>query len=112
MMELEQKSKSRKRKIRYAVVGLGYYAQKAALPAFEHARNSELVALVSGNDEKIDERKFINIRCITKYQICKIRSCQGIFPIGYVILDILQLQRMNGINFRVVKLVLNGSPTG
>jgi glucose-fructose oxidoreductase len=39
--------------IRYAVVGLGYIAQAAVLPAFRHARgNSRLVALVSGNAAK------------------------------------------------------------
>ena len=36
--------------IRYAVVGLGYIAQVAVLPAFRHAaRNSRLAALVSGD---------------------------------------------------------------
>ena len=40
--------------MRYAVVGLGYIAQVAVLPAFAHARrNSRLVALVSGNAEKL-----------------------------------------------------------
>jgi predicted dehydrogenase len=44
-----------KRKVRYAVVGLGYISQAAVLPAFAHAReNSELVALVSGDREKLD----------------------------------------------------------
>jgi glucose-fructose oxidoreductase len=39
--------------VRYAVVGLGYIAQAAVLPAFRHARsNSRLVALVSGDPEK------------------------------------------------------------
>jgi glucose-fructose oxidoreductase len=39
--------------VRYAVVGLGYIAQAAVLPAFRHARsNSRLVALVSGDDGK------------------------------------------------------------
>lgn len=43
-----------KRKIRYAVVGLGYIAQVAVLPAFKNAKeNSELVALVSGDAEKL-----------------------------------------------------------
>lgn len=43
-------------KIRYAVVGLGWFAQVAVLPAFANAsRNSELVALVSGDDEKLAE---------------------------------------------------------
>lgn len=41
-------------KVRYAVVGLGWFAQTAVLPAFAHARdNSELVALVSGDPEKL-----------------------------------------------------------
>lgn len=40
------------RKIRYAVVGLGAFAQSDALPAFAAAENSELVALVSGDAAK------------------------------------------------------------
>src|SRR3954471_7628084 len=43
-------------KVRYAVVGLGYFAQAAVLPAFAHASdNSELVALVSGDVEKREQ---------------------------------------------------------
>jgi predicted dehydrogenase len=41
-----------KKKIRYAVVGLGHIAQTAVLPAFEHTENSELAALVTGTPEK------------------------------------------------------------
>jgi predicted dehydrogenase len=42
------------RRVRYAVVGLGYIAQNAILPAFRNARrNSELVALVSGDSKKL-----------------------------------------------------------
>ena len=42
------------RRIRYAVVGLGYIAQAAVLPAFAHAEeNSELAALVSGDPGKL-----------------------------------------------------------
>jgi predicted dehydrogenase len=41
------------KKVRYAVVGLGYISQVAVLPAFQHAReNSELVVLVSGDATK------------------------------------------------------------
>jgi predicted dehydrogenase len=40
------------RKIRYAVVGLGHIAQTAVLPAFKHARNSELAVLITGHPEK------------------------------------------------------------
>jgi predicted dehydrogenase len=43
---------SHNRKIRYAVVGLGHLAQVAVLPAFAQARNSELVALISGDPKK------------------------------------------------------------
>jgi glucose-fructose oxidoreductase len=44
---------SRSKQIRYAVVGLGYIAQIAVLPAFRHARqNSRLAALVSGDPKK------------------------------------------------------------
>jgi predicted dehydrogenase len=43
-----------KRRVRYAVVGLGNIAQVAVLPAFAHAKeNSELVALVSSDAEKL-----------------------------------------------------------
>jgi len=44
-----------KKKVRYAVVGLGYISQVAVLPAFAHAReNSELTALVSGDPKKLE----------------------------------------------------------
>jgi predicted dehydrogenase len=48
---MRQESKS-SRRIRYAVVGLGHIAQVAVLPAFESAKNSELVSIVSGEREK------------------------------------------------------------
>jgi predicted dehydrogenase len=41
-----------KRKIKYAVAGLGHLAQVAVLPAFRSASNSELVAIVSSDAEK------------------------------------------------------------
>lgn len=41
------------RKVRYAVVGLGHLAQVAVLPAFKHAGNSELAALVSSDARKL-----------------------------------------------------------
>ncbi|MDZ8185955.1 MAG: Gfo/Idh/MocA family oxidoreductase [Nostoc sp. ChiSLP02] len=44
-----------KQKIRYAVVGLGWFAQDAALPSFAHTENSELVALVSDDPTKREE---------------------------------------------------------
>ena len=42
------------RKIRYAVLGLGDIAQEAILPAFAHAKSSELVALLSSDPEKLE----------------------------------------------------------
>lgn len=46
----------RRKKIRYAVVGLGHIAQAAVLPAFEHAsKNSVLAALVSNDPTKQKE---------------------------------------------------------
>lgn len=42
-------------RVRYAVVGLGHIAQVAVLPAFENARNSELLALVSDDPEKLNK---------------------------------------------------------
>lgn len=45
-----------KDKVRYAVIGAGNIAQMAVLPAFAHAtENSELVAIVSGDEEKRSE---------------------------------------------------------
>jgi glucose-fructose oxidoreductase len=43
------------RKIRYAVVGIGSIAQEAVMPAFKNAQNSELAALVSGDETKREE---------------------------------------------------------
>jgi glucose-fructose oxidoreductase len=43
----------RSKAVRYAVVGLGHIAQNAVLPAFAHADNSELAALVSDDTRKL-----------------------------------------------------------
>ena len=60
-------SKRSDKKIRYAVVGLGNIAQMAVLPAFQHAtENSELVALVSSDAEKLRtlaDRYQVRITC-------------------------------------------------
>lgn len=48
-----QRSRSKPRRIRYAVIGLGHIAQIAVLPAFQNARrNSDLVTIVSGDEDK------------------------------------------------------------
>lgn len=52
MRLLPKSSRHRGTKVRYAVVGLGYISQVAVLPAFRHAENSRLVALVSGDPKK------------------------------------------------------------
>jgi len=43
------------KKVRYAVVGLGYFAQAAVLPAFKHSKNSEIAAFVS--DDLLKHKK-------------------------------------------------------
>jgi predicted dehydrogenase len=40
------------RKVRYAVVGVGWISQAEFLPGVEHTGNSEVVALVTGHEEK------------------------------------------------------------
>jgi predicted dehydrogenase len=46
---------SNKEQVRYAVVGLGHIAQVAVLPAFAHAKNSVLSALVSNDPDKLEK---------------------------------------------------------
>jgi len=46
---------SKKKKVRYAVVGLGHIAQVAVLPGLENSKNSELAALVSNDPTKLAE---------------------------------------------------------
>ncbi len=46
---------NKENKVRYAVVGLGWFAQEAILPAFANTKDSELVALVSGDRTKLRE---------------------------------------------------------
>ena len=45
----------RDRKVRYAVVGAGWIAQAAFLPGVEHTGNSEVTAIVTGDDVKAEE---------------------------------------------------------
>lgn len=48
-------SRDNEKKVRYAVVGLGWIAQEVILPAFEHAKHSELAALVTEDPHKAQE---------------------------------------------------------
>src|SRR5579884_761647 len=58
-----------KRKIRYAVVGVGWIAQETVLPAFENTGNSELFALVTGDPEKARElSKAYNVAHTLSYE--------------------------------------------
>jgi predicted dehydrogenase len=43
------------KKVRYAVVGLGWIAQEVILPAYKHTKKSELVALVTDDAVKAEE---------------------------------------------------------
>ena len=65
----EKVTRSRK-KIRYAVVGLGYISQIAVLPAFQNAtKNSELVAFVSDDPEKMRElSRQYNVELMYSYE--------------------------------------------
>lgn len=51
----EFSARDESKKVRYAVVGIGWIAQEAVLPAFKNASNSELVALVTGDPKKAEE---------------------------------------------------------
>ena len=51
----ENSAGSKAQKVRYAVIGLGWIAQEAVLPAFRHTKNSTVVALVTGDKEKARE---------------------------------------------------------
>jgi predicted dehydrogenase len=59
----------RSKKVRYAVVGLGHIAQVAVLPAFAHAANSEVTALVSDDPAKLKElaRKYRSVEGTYSY---------------------------------------------
>ena len=60
-----------KRRVRYAVVGLGHIAQVAVLPAFRHAaENSELAALVSDDPVKRDA-------LARRYRLSKVYDYRG-----------------------------------
>ena len=51
----DKRTRRRRSKIRYAVIGLGHIAQTAVLPAFAHARGCELSALISDDEIKLTE---------------------------------------------------------
>ena len=62
------------KKIRYAVIGLGWIAQESILPAFKHAENSQLAALVSDDKEKLralgDKYRVPNLYLYKEFDAC------------------------------------------
>ena len=74
---------SERRKIRYAVVGLGQIAQVAILPAFEQTKTAELVALISGDPEKQTKlRKKYDVDRIysyEEYEECLARGVDAVY---------------------------------
>jgi glucose-fructose oxidoreductase len=77
---------SNHRKVRYAVIGLGHLAQVAVLPAFARARNSELVALVSGDPKKQSKlAKMYGVKCVYAYDQYEECLAQGVDAV-YIIL--------------------------
>jgi predicted dehydrogenase len=71
---MPRKRSPQSEKIRYAVVGLGHIAQVAVLPAFAHAENSVLAALVSDDPEKLEKlgRKY---RVKNRYAYAQYDEC-------------------------------------
>lgn len=47
--------RGRRGKVRFAVIGLGFFAQAAVLPAFKRSKKAEVVALVSDDPVKLRE---------------------------------------------------------
>lgn len=54
-MALFGDSKDDSKRIRYAVVGLGWISQEVVLPAFKNTKNSKLVALVTDDPAKAEQ---------------------------------------------------------
>jgi predicted dehydrogenase len=78
--QVKREYRSVKSAVRYAVIGLGHIAQAAVLPAFGHARNSRLAALVSGSPKKL---KVLGRR----YQIprlCRYDDADALFRSGEI----------------------------
>lgn len=67
-------------RVRYAVIGLGHIAQSAVLPAFKHARNSVLAALVSGDTKKL---KALGRRYRVR-RLCRYEEVDELFASGEV----------------------------
>ena len=73
--------------IRYAVVGLGYIAQNAVLPAFRNTKRSLLTALISGDEKKLKVlgRKY-RVRNLFSYEDYDQALRSGLFDAVYIAL--------------------------
>src|SRR5919112_377045 len=72
---------SRRKTVRYAVIGLGHIAQGAVLPAFKHARrNSVLTALVSDEPKKLEK---LGRRYGVKH-LCQYEALDELFASGAI----------------------------
>lgn len=75
MFDLFKKGNEKaERTVKFAVVGLGWIAQEAVLPAFANAENAELTALVSDDPVKLAElSKKYNVKhtyTYEQYELC------------------------------------------
>src|SRR5687768_5861860 len=74
-------------KIRYALVGAGHIAQTAVLPAFAHAKNAVLSALVSGDVEKREQlgSRYKIARCVDYHEYDELLA-SGLIDAVYIAL--------------------------
>jgi predicted dehydrogenase len=86
-------------KIRYAVIGLGNIAQVAVLPAFEHAKeNSELVALISSDPEKLRALgKRYDVELTGSYDDVPSLLSRGLIDAAYIALPNSEHRKMTEI---------------
>src|SRR5919106_3661375 len=84
---MPRQTKSSQDKVRYAVIGLGHIAQVAVLPAFAHAENSVLAALVSDDPQKLEKlgRKY---RVKARFSYAQYEEClrSGLVDAVYIAL--------------------------
>ncbi len=79
---------SDKKKVRFAVVGLGHIAQVAVLPAFRHAKDKcELTAFISDSPEKVSElSKMYGVEKNWTYEEYDLALQSGAFDAVYIAL--------------------------
>lgn len=110
----EDRVADERRRIRYAVVGLGHIAQAAVLPAFRQAQESScLTAIVSGDQEKCEQlRKRYRLKHIYSYEQFDECLASGDIDAVYIALpndmhcEHRQPSRMNSLSGRLRHLAL------